>query len=377
MPYIPNVVGNTALSADTLNAIGEDIGVGVVVAENNIQTLYEYGNVILANTSLMNKWYDGLVNKILRSRLIDTMYKNRLAPTFKGVLDIGEGIEEILVPPAAVQQQNQDKTTPRNPYGANLPEVYTKWHVINAEMQYGVRVSKKRLRRAFVSFDAMNNFAQYVTDSLFNGYEWDSQILTKFKAAQAALFRIEGNKAIAVASPVTSDGTAFLAAARADAELFRWMSDQYNDAGVPVATDNSDLYIIMPARVESHVDVKDLAAAFNLEYAQFLGRRMPVDSFTFSDREKARLMEIAGVDSWFFTAEQEAQLATVLGIVADIDLFQIYDAYEPDLWENPNGADAETNFWLHADKIVGLSPFANYQVYVAGEDEDAVATVTP
>ncbi|MBO7206955.1 MAG: hypothetical protein J6W10_05010, partial [Kiritimatiellae bacterium] len=123
--------------------------------------------------------------------------------------------------------------------------------------------------------------------------------------------------------------------------------------------------------------VKDLAAAFNLESAQFLGRRMPIDSFTFSDTEKARLMEIAGVDSWFFTEEQEAQLETVLGIVADIDLFQIYDAYEPDLWENPNGADAETNFWLHADKIVGLSPFANYQVYIAGEDEDAVATVTP
>ena len=97
MPYIPNVVGNTALTADTLNAIGEDIGVGVVVAENNIQTLYEYGNVLLANTSLMNKWYDGLVNKILRSRLIDTMYKNRLAPTFKGVLDIGEGIEDLKI----------------------------------------------------------------------------------------------------------------------------------------------------------------------------------------------------------------------------------------------------------------------------------------
>lgn len=377
MPYIPNVVGNTALTAETLNAIGEDIGVGVVVAENNIQTLYEYGNVVLANTSMMNKWYDGLVNKIVRSRLVDTMYKNRLAPTFKGVLDIGEGIEEVLVAPAGVQQQNQDKTTPRNPFNAPLPEIYTKWHVINAEMQYGVRISRKRLRRAFTSFSAMDSFIQYIVDSLYNGYEWDCQILTKFKAAQAALSRIDANKAIAVASPVTSDGTAFLASAREYAELFKWMNDGYNDAGVPVSTQDGKLFVIMTAGVEAHVDVKDLAAAFNLEYAQFLGRRMPIDSFTFSDAEKARIMEIAGVDTWFFTAEQEEALAGVLGIICDIDLFQIYDAFEPELWENSNGADAEVNYWLHADRIYGLSPFANYQVYIAGEDDDAVATVTP
>lgn len=88
-------------------------------------------------------------------------------------------------------------------------------------------------------------------------------------------------------------------------------------------------------------------------------------------------MEIAGVDTWFFTEEQEEALQGVLGIICDIDLFQIYDAFEPELWENSNGADAEINYWLHADRIYGLSPFANYQVFTAGEDEDAVATVTP
>lgn len=377
MPYIPNVVGNASLDATTLNAIAGDIGLGVTVVEDNVQTLYTYGSAVLAETSMMNKWYTALINKIVRSRLVNTMYKNRLAPTFKGVLDIGDGVEEILVPPAGVYQQNPDKDNPRSPFNADLPSIYVNWHVTNAEMVYSVRVNRKRLRQAFTSFSALDAFAQYLVDSLYNGYEWDSQLLTKFKAAQAALNAITNSTAIAVTSPLTGDGTEFLASAREYAELFRWMSDKYNDAGVPVATVGDKLYTIMTAGVEAHVDVKDLAAAFNLEYAQFLGRRMPIDSFTFTDGEKARIMTIAGLDSWVFTEEQETDLESVLGIICDIDFFQIYDRMEPELWENSNGAEAEINYFLHADKIVALSPFANYVVFVAGEEEPEDLYVEP
>lgn len=377
MPYIPNVVGNTELTAETLNAIGEEIGVGVTVIQDNIDTLRQFGNVVLANTSMTNTWYQALINKIVRSRLINTMYKNRLAPTFKGVLDIGEGIEDICVAPAGVSQQPREHTGTENPYAADLPALYVKWHVNNAFLRYSVNVSRKRSRQSFTSFSALNDFAQYLVDSLFNGYEWDSQILTKFKAAQAALARIAAGTEVEVESPITGDGTAFLAAAREHAELFKWMSSAYNDAGVPLATRDGQLYMIMTAGAEAHVDVKDLAAAFNLDYAQFLGRRMPIDSFTFTDAEKERLLAITGLSEWPFTEDEDAALANVIGILCDVDLFQIYDSYEPELWENPNGADASVNYWLHADKIVSLSPFANYQVYVAGSEGDAVATVTP
>lgn len=371
MPYIPNVVGNTEITAETLNAIGEELGVGVTVVQDNLDTLRQFGNVVLANTSMTNTWYQALVNKIVRSRLVDTMYKNRLAPTFKGVLDIGDGIEEILCAPAGVTQQPRTHTGQENPFAADLPDLYVKWHVTNAFLRYSVNVSRKRARQAFTSFSALNDFAQYLVDSLYNGYEIDSQILTKFKAAQAALARIAAGTAVTVESPITGDGTAFLASAREHAELFKWMGgDSYNDAGVQLATREGRLYIMMTAKAEAHVDVKDLAAAFNLDYAQFIGRRMPINSFAFSDYEKQRILAITGLEAWPFTEEQDTQLATVLAILCDVDLFQIYDTHEPELWENPNGADASVNYWLHADKIVSLSPFANYQVYVA-EDSDA------
>ncbi len=377
MAYIPQVVGNFELSAETLTAIGEDIGVGVTVVADNLETLHAYGNVVTTNTSMCNKWCNALVNKILRTKLIDTMYKSRLAPTFKGVLDIGEGVEEVLVPPAAVQQENQNPASPRNPYGAPVPDVKTAWHVTNAEMVYGAKVKRIQLRRAFASFASLNAFAQRIVDSLYNGYEWDAQILTKYKMAQMILSRIAASKTVAVPSPVTSDGTGFLAGCREYAELFKWMSDEYNDAEAATRTTDGNEYIIMPAGVEAHVDVKDLAAAFNLEYAQFIGRRLPVDRFTFTTAEKARIMTIAGLDSWTFTSDQETALAGVLGVICDIDLFQFYDTFEPELWMNENGADAELNYWLHAAKVCGISPFANAVVFVAGSDDTEGFDVQP
>ena len=377
MAYIPQVIGNFDLSAETLTAIGEDIGVGVTVVADSLETLHAYGNVVTTNTSMCNKWCNALVNKILRSKLIDTMYKSRLAATFKGVLDIGEGIEEILVPPAAVQQENQNPASPRNPYGAPVPDVKTAWHVTNAEMVYGVKVKRIQLRRAFASFASLDSFVQRIVDSLYNADEWDSQLLTKYKIAQMILARIAASKTVAVASPVTSDGTAFLAGCRTYAELFKWMSNEYNDAAVATRTGDDKIHIIMPAEVEAHVDVKDLAAAFNLEYAQFIGRRMPVDRFTFTDAEKARIMALSGLESWTFTEAQETSLEGVLGVICDIDLIQFYDTFEPELWENPNGADAELNYWLHAAKVCGISPFANAVVFVAGSDETEGLDVQP
>lgn len=381
MPYIPNVVGNNTLDAQTLNAIGSDIGIGVTVVADNVETLYQYGNVVLGNTALTNTWYAELVNKIVRSRIIDNMYKNRLSVLNKGVLDMGEGIEDILVAPANVSQQpasldlENDEFINHYPYNAALPTLYVKWHVNNANLRYSVNVSRKKARRAFTSFGALESFVQGLVNSLYAGYEYDCQLLTKFKAAQAALYRIANSNVETVTSPVSGDGTAFLASAREHAELFKWMGTAYNDAEAPVSTRDGNLFMMMTAEVEAHVDVKDMAAAFNLEYAQFLGRRLPVDTFTFTDAEKARICTICGLDSWPFTEDQDTSLAGVLGILCDAELFQVYDAFEPELWENPNGADASVNYWLHAEKIVSISPFANYVVFVAGDDGDAVVEV--
>ena len=375
MPYIPNVVGNASLDAATLTAIGTDVGVDVVVTDN-VQTLSTYGAAVLAETSMTNRWCSAVVNKIVRSRLVTTMYKNRLGVLFKGVLDVGDGVEEIFVAPANVKYQGPGGSAePANPFAADMPTVYTKWHVTNAHMKYSVRVSRKRLRAAFASFGALDAFIQELVNSVYNAYEWDCQILTKFKAAQVALARIAASATEAVASPITGDGVEFLAGCREYAEAFRWMSDKFNDAGVPTSTQDGELFIMMPIKVGAHVDVKDLAAAFNLEYAQFIGKRLPIDSFEFTAAEQARILEITQLGAWPFDSDDEDNLATVLGIMFDGDLFQIYDEHEPELWENANGAEAEVNYWLHCDRIYGISPFANAVVFVdSGETEEVLVT---
>lgn len=377
MAYIPKIQGNTELSAETLTAIGTDIGVGVTVVTDNVETLHAYGNVVCSTTSMMNAFCNALVNKIVKTRFVDLAYKSRLAIMNKGILEIGDGVEEIFVAPADVEAENKNPASPSNPFAAKLPDVKTQWHVTNAEMKYSTRQKRIALRRAFTSFGAMDTFVQKIVNGLYNGYAWDSQLLIKYKLAQMILSRIAASKVIEVPSPVTSDGTAFLAGAREHAELFKWLSDEYNDAGVPTVTNEGDEIIIMPAGVESHVDVKDLAAAFNLSYADFIGRRLPVDRFTFTAAEKARLMKIGGLDSWTFTQDQETALAGVIGVLCDVNITQFYDTFEPELWSIENPAEAEICYWLHAAKVCGISPFANAVVFVAGEDEPESLDVQP
>lgn len=377
MAYTPKVIGNSELSAETLTAIGTDIGVGVTVVQDNIETLHAYGDVVLSETSMTNAFLKALVNKIVKTRFVDTAYKSRLAVTFKGVLEIGDGVEEIFVAPANPDAEITDYDHPDSPYEADLPDVKAEWHVTNAKMRYSTRVTELELRKAFTNFGAMDGLVQRIVDSLFNGYEWDSQLLTKYKLAQLILARIAASKVVTVPSPVTSDGTAFLAGAREYAELFKWMRSEYNDAGVPTKTKEGNEYIIMPAGIESHVDVKDLAAAFNLSYADFIGRRLPVDAFTFTAAEKARIMKIGKLNSWTFTQEQETALAGVIGVLCDIDILQFYDTYEPKLYTLENGSTAENIFWLHCAKVCGVSPFANAVVFVAGADEPEELDVQP
>lgn len=377
MAYIPQVAGNTELSAETLTAIGSDIGVGVTVLQDSVETLHAYGDVILTNTALMNTWCSALMNKIVKPRLIAKVYKNRLAVTQKGVLSIGDGVEEIFTVPANVHKANNDTAHPTNPFNADLPDVKTAWHVTNAEMTYSTRKKKIKLRRAFISFEALEEFVNSIVQALYNRYEWNSQILVKYKLAQMILARIAADKVVEVPSPVTSDGTGFLAAAREYAGLFDWMSNEYNDAGVPTFTSEDDKYIIMPVGVEAHVDVKDLAAAFNLDYANFLGRRLPVDRFTFSSIEKADIMTIGGLAEWPFTEEQETALSKVIGVLCDINIVQFYDTFEPELWSIENPGEAEICYWLHAAKVCGISPFADAVVFVEGADEPETMEVQP
>jgi hypothetical protein len=75
---------------------------------------------------------------------------------------------------------------------------------------------------------------------------------------------------------------------RQTARLLEYQSDKYTISGVTTHTDISDQYLIITAEFEAVMDLNVLAAAYNLEYADFIGRVVGVDSFVDMDWTRLR-----------------------------------------------------------------------------------------
>ena len=365
MAYIPNIIKTSDLSSEVLNAIGADIGVGVTVAQDDAETLYNYGKVVLATSAMQNKFLSALVNKIAKAEYTSRSYRNTLARLKKGVLDFGETIEEIFVELANVVKENENYASPSSPIPTSVPAVYAAYHPSNWRAKYPTTVKQTQLEKAFLSFNAVDEMISRIVESVYTAHNYDEYLLTKFKIAQAALGRIAATKQVNVTDVASDDGKAALIQARIYGKALPTKPHtEYNEAGVHAVTNAGDFEFFIPATVEGYIDVTKFAAAFNLEYASFLGQTLTLDEngFAFTADEKARLKTGMGLANWPFSAEEDALLANIQMVIADKNLLQIYDRREPKFTEFYNGSDDIWNYWLHVDQIFAISPFSNIVV---------------
>lgn len=376
MSYIPNFVKNSDLTADTLNAIGNDIGVGVTVVQNSLDTLHTYGNTVLGNTATMNMFVSALMNRIARAEYTSRAYRSPLAVLKRGVLDFGETIEEIYVNITKGVKENEDPLNPSNPFLANMPDVRAAYHVSNVLCKYSTKIRRKELRKAFLSFSAIDDFIAKIVEALYNAHNWDEYLCTKYKLAQAAIDRIKAGAgvSIGVIDDDEKEAKAYLKQARKFAKLLPAYKTAYNAAGVHTHTPTENFVCFMTAEKAANIDVEALAAAYNLSYADFIGRVITIDTFDFSDDDKARICSISGIDvSAFGLSDADIAALNAIGIIgADENLLQIYDTVEPYFSENYNGSDDEWNYYLHNDQVFSISPFSNIVVIGSGENVVAV-----
>lgn len=365
MAYIPEFVKNSSLSAEVLTAIGEDIGVGVTVIPNDLDTLHAYGQKVLGNTVLMNQFISTLMNRIARVEYTSYAFANSLARLKKGILEFGETVEEIFVDLVRGVKENEDYANPSNPFNANMPDVKTAFHVSNLRCKYSVKIKRKDLRKAFMNFSGVDELIARLVESLYNQHNWDEYLLTKYKLAQAALANIKAQKDDNIVTDETTTeeeyAKAILKSARKYANIFPAYKTEYNEAGVHTHTPMDKLTCFMSADARATVDVEALASAFNLPYTDFIGQVITLDNFTFNEDEIGRICAITGLATEAFpiTHEDMTLLEGTAVVLADDDLLQIYDTVEPIFSENYNGSDDVWNYYLHIDQVFSISPFMN------------------
>ena len=377
MPHRPTISALNTNAVGILNAIrnnaSADYYQAVPKAEQTTESILAVGNAICAFQPRMNEFITALVNRIARVVVTSRMYQNPWAFAKKGTLEFGETIEEVFVDLASAQPFDPVDAA-STLYSRTIPDVKSAFHAMNLQVVYPVTITVQQLRQAFTSIEGVTDLISRIVNSLYSANNYDEFIMMKYSIAKLAL---NGSLPIKTITAVTSQATAEAAIIemKAATNLFQFMSKEYTIAGNRNFVDKNNVYVITDARFDATTDVDVLAKAFNMDRANWAGRHISIDHFSFNDDEIARLGQLMADDPDYvaFDASDNAALDTIVAIAMDEQFFQIYDNLTQfdEVW---NSKGLYWNEFLHIWRTYSASPFVN--VLMFSSTTPAVTSVT-
>lgn len=372
----PEAQSIEANSIDILNAIRNTASanyrdyVPVAVDESSVR---EIGAIIMTYQALKNEFLNALVNRIGMVIITSKMYQNPWQMFKKGLMEFGETIEEIFVN-IARPFEFDPATAEKELFKREIPDVRAAFHVLNYQKFYKATVTQAQLRQAFLSVEGLNDLITKIIESMYSGMNYDEFLVFKYNIARHL---VDGHL-YPETIPAVSDADMgkIVKKIKGISNNLEFMSPDYNLAGVYNYTMKENQYVIMTGDFDAAVNVDVLAAAFNMDKAEFAGHTVLVDGFGKLDNE--RLAELFEGDA-NYRALTDAELAAVQKVPAvllDIDWFMLYDNLI-EFSDVYNGQGLYWNYFLHAWKIVSVSPFANSVAFIPGTPSVTSVTVSP
>lgn len=322
------------------------------------------GEVIVGYPAIANEFVNALVNRIAFVNIKSLDFNNAYAELKKGYLDYGETVEEAFIQIAKPRVFSAEKGYERE-LKRTVPDVKAAFHTVNWKVQYPVSVERQTLELAFLTPEGVTDMIARITASVIQAAEYDEYLLFKYLMIKA----ITSGKMY----PVAFDSTNMTTAAktfRGISNKIIFPSNKYNAFGVLTSSPREDQYIFMDAQFNADYDVDVLAAAFNMDKAEFMGRLKLIDDWTTFDTE--RFEEIQEESDMLppITDDELALMANVKAVLVDKEFFQIYDKLTM-MTETPVNSGLYWNYFYNVWKIVSSSPFSNALVLV-----DDAATIT-
>src|SRR5699024_3605985 len=132
---------------------------------------------LLQYPNLMNEFINVLVQKIAYTKLEAKMFNNPLRILEGDAIPLGTIGEEIYINPA------EGKEYDINDFSGLLKkyesDVKVQYNAINLDEQYPVTVIRQELKKAFMSWQGLEDFISNITLSLYNGAYIHQYNLTK------------------------------------------------------------------------------------------------------------------------------------------------------------------------------------------------------
>lgn len=318
-----------------------------VIDENT--DIAKFGQPILDSnlTPVYNEFFH-LLKRIAFVAINTKNFRNPLSQLEGDNLPLGFAGENIYVSPATAN------TFDCNDFAGLLERYEAKMAVeyltVNMDLQYKVTLTREKIRTAFTSWGDLENFVNGIINSLYNGAAIDSYRFTKNLVTSA--FNDGRVKYEIVDEPTTeAKGKAFIKKMRQLYTNFQLPSTKYNawkqyagqDAEAITTWSNpEDIVVMIRSDVDAEIDVDVLAAAFNMDKADFIGRVIVVDDFDLYDNDGNKLYDGENI----------------LGGIFDKSFFKIrVQDFAMDEFYNCNNRSWQ--YMLNTVKLYNTSLFAN------------------
>lgn len=377
MPTKPQVKTLNANSVEILNTLRANASPNyqdmVPYAEGSLDSVREIGAIIMQYPALQNEFLSALVNRIGMVLVTSKLYRNPWAFMKQGMLEFGETIEEIFVNIAKPFEFNQERAE-TTIFKREIPDVRAAFHVMNYTKFYKATISNDQLRQAFLSWNGITDLIARIVDAMYTGANYDEFITMKYLLAKHL---IAGNIYANQIDTVSTDNMkSIVATIKGVSNSLEFLSNKYNYNGVETYTNKSDQYILINAKFDATMDVEVLASAFNMDKAEFMGRRVLVDSFGNLDNARLKLL-FAEDPNYTEISEDDLQaLDNIPAVMVDRYFFMIFDNFY-NFTEQYNGEGLYWNYWYHTWKTFSISPFHNAVAFVPGAPTITSVTVEP
>lgn len=315
----------------------------------------EVGNPILKYQAAANEFLSALVNRIGLVLITSRTYNNPLKPFKRGEITLGETIEEIFVNIIKAEpyyrEDDLGMTNQEDLFKQRIPDVRAVFHSRNRQDKFPITISNDDLRTAFISYQGVEDLVGKMIEAVYTSDEYAEFLLMK------NIFLEAGNRGaiypVAIPDPTDeATGKQAMTAIRKAALDLTFMSDKYNYMGVTTHTPIGEQYIFMLTSLAATVDVEVLASAFNMDKADFIGRRVIVDDFGGLEKEG------------------------VVALTVDREWFMVFDNYLA-MTEVYNGARLYWNYFLHHWQTLSYSPFKNAIAFTTQAPAVTDVAVTP
>ena len=352
----------TGNSVDVLNAIrngaSTDYQKAVPYATNDAGVIRKIGSVLLDFPLLYNEFINGLVNRVGKVIFASNQYwKNPFGWANKGVLDYGETVEDIFVD-IAKPHQFDPAVAEQDWMKREVPDVKAVFHTLNYTKFYKSTIQDVDIRKAFTNASGVERLISEVIGSMYKAAEYDLY--------QAVRYLIGINifdgmiTAVEVDQPTTVQNLEnVVSVARAIRSELEFPSRKWNTMKVLNETPIERLRFFISTSLNAVMDVKVLANAFNMDKAEFLGKKVILPPWKDLDVERLDMLFAGETGYHHFTESELASLDNIVAFIVDEEWFQIYDSYIESHTSPLNGEGLYYNNWYHVQKILSASPFRN------------------